>query len=94
MNNDLRKAAIDAIDALDAMVSEGWRPDASVLINLRAALAAPLDGPVAEVYDTFGNTQDSTKCSGHVWLAPGYFPPRGTKLYGAPCTGHDPVSTR
>ena len=40
--------------------------------------------PVAEVYDTFGNTQDPTKCSGHVWLAPGYFPPRGTKLYAAP----------
>jgi hypothetical protein len=46
----------------------------------------PQPEPVAEVYDTFGNTQDPTKCSGHVWLAPGYFPPRGTKLYAAPQT--------
>ena len=35
----------------------------------------------AVVYDTFGNSQDPEKAVAHCYLAPGWFPSRGQRLY-------------
>ena len=65
--------------------------------NLMAAIEslsrAPAE-PVAEIFDTFGNSQDPTKCVGHVWLKVGYFPPRGTKLYAHPTESAGPAAAQ
>jgi hypothetical protein len=71
--------------------SELFNPDPIVAGELaeaiRAHLAQPpaiIQEPVAEVFDTFGNSQDPDKCVAHVWLCRGYTPRIGTKLYANP----------
>lgn len=94
------------IDALRAALAEPQSESPADTHNIDARISAiaadrdywreqatgPQPGPVAEVYDTFGNSKDPTKCSGHVWLATGYFPPRGTKLYAAPQAQRQPLT--
>jgi hypothetical protein len=58
--------------------------------RLASLSRAPAE-PVAEIFDTFGNSQDPTKCVGHVWLKARYFPPRGTKLYAHPTESAGPA---
>jgi len=80
-----RKQIAAAIEALRATLAEPQPVEWNEMDALKDEYwNEPQPEPVAEVYDTFGNSQDPTKGSGHVWLAPNYFPPRGTKLYAAP----------
>jgi hypothetical protein len=90
--------ALRAIVALDDGDNPDLWPLAPEFNEARAALSAhdakPAAEPVAEVFDTFGNSQDPTKCVGHVWLKPGCFPPRGTKLYTHPAPPLEPQKLR
>lgn len=104
-----REAILDrlAVLCMDAPQDE---PPASILRRIIAAeveialdpsvsdvapAAAPKPEPVAEIFDTFGNSQDPNKAVGHVWLKAHYFPPIGTKLYtapsAAPASAHRPL---
>ena len=93
----LHKAAQMALDALEWCEPAGTVGYGGVAIRsaaitaLREALAAPEPEPVAEVFDTFGNSQDPNKAVGHVWLKAHYFPPKGAKLYAAPPAAPAPV---
>ena len=79
------QAALEALESWRRAFPAAWGlRDQQAVAALKAALAESQPEPVAEVYYTFGHSQDPPKCSGYVWLAPGYFPPRGTKLYAAP----------
>ena len=89
-----QKARPDFIAGYDAGMADAKRIQAAR--EAEKPLREPIDGfggnldeafdaePVAEVFDTFGNTKDPDKCVGHVWLRAGNIPRRGTKLYLAP----------
>lgn len=81
MSRTLREAAQMVLDALLIGYHRGTH---DAIAALREALNAPEPEPVAEVFDTFGNSQDPNKAVGHVWLKAHYFPPKGAKLYAAP----------
>ena len=48
--------------------------------------------PVAEVFDTFGNSQDPTKCVIHAWTNENYCPRKGEKLFLHPQPQKTPQS--
>jgi len=98
----LHKAAQMALDALDAITDDvdgtglntmpSFDKALDAIATLREALNAPEPEPVAEVFDTFGNSQDPNKAVGHVWLKAHYFPPKGAKLYAAPPAAPAPAA--
>ena len=86
---DLRAAAQQALEAWDGGDTEWFKRAYTVMENVRAALAEPVQEPVAIV----GTQEDTWKGYGDQWLSPG--PPIktvhmlaelpvGTPLYTAP----------
>lgn len=104
MNDQWLQEALANVDGLVAIATTHSRLSSSVRpgferaragleAHLRTALAAPQPAAesVAEVYDTFGNSRGPGRCTAHVWLKRGWFPPRGTQLYASSPSPRLPV---
>lgn len=67
MTRALLQQALDALkDSYFSDEHRNYELQAKAIAALREALNAPELEPVAEVFDTFGNSQDPNKAVGHV----------------------------